>query len=463
MSHAATASSARRGFSGDRTDAAGPVVEALARGGPALPDLRDAGRAHAGAGAARAPRAIPTPATSRCSSELCGPVLARCLRDRHPHRQQLRRGQSARRGAAHRALAREHGLRAAARSRWSRATTSSGARAAPRCATRATGGAIAGATPPRSSAPTPISAPSRSPRRSPGADIVVTGRVADSVAGGRPAARTPSAGARDDWDRLAARRPWPAICSNAARRSPAAISPTRGYKDVPGLADVGYPIAEIDADGALRRSPSRRAPAAASTAHGQRAGAVRSARPGGLSHARRGARSHATSTVEELGPDRVRAARRARQAGAGDAEGDVCIDGGCARRGRDLLCRAARRGARAARGRGRCASGCAGGRSAELRVDLIGVLSVLGDDAGALAGRPAPARRATCGCALPRNRQDRADGRAACSTRSTRSTARSRRRRRRAPALTPRLASASCLIEREYARRRASPCSEDGA
>ena len=42
---------------------------------------------------------------------------------------------------------------------------------------------------------------------------------------------------------------WPATCSSAARRSPAATTPTPGYKDIPGLARLGYPIAEIDADG----------------------------------------------------------------------------------------------------------------------------------------------------------------------------------------------------------------------
>ena len=56
-------------------------------------------------------------------------------------------------------------------------------------------------------------------------------------------------------------------------------------------------------------------------------------------------------------------------------------------RGRDLVRRAARRGARAARGRG--AARAARRRSAPLRVDLIGVASVFGDDAGAwLAAQP---------------------------------------------------------------------------
>ncbi len=42
-----------------------------------------------------------------------------------------------------------------------------------------------------------------------------------------------------------------AICSNAAARSPAAISPTRAFKNVPGMADLGYPIAEIERGGSM--------------------------------------------------------------------------------------------------------------------------------------------------------------------------------------------------------------------
>ena len=69
-----------------------------------------------------------------------------------------------------------------------------------------------------------------------------------------------------------------------------------------------------------------------------------------------------------------------------------------ARRGRDLLCR--RRAPRRARASPRDVLRERLAALGTLRVDLIGVASVFGDDAGALArGAAAPARRATCACA----------------------------------------------------------------
>jgi hypothetical protein len=80
-----------------------------------------------------------------------------------------------------------------------------------------------------------------------GADIVVTGRVADSALALGPllhAFRWPG----DDWDRLAAG-------TLAGHLLECGAQVTGGYfadpgsKDVPGLAEVGYPIAEIDSNG----------------------------------------------------------------------------------------------------------------------------------------------------------------------------------------------------------------------
>ena len=47
---------------------------------------------------------------------------------------------------------------------------------------------------------------------------------------------------------------WPGTCSSAARRSPAATSPTRASRTCPISHAVGFPIAEIDADGCVARS-----------------------------------------------------------------------------------------------------------------------------------------------------------------------------------------------------------------
>ena len=82
-----------------------------------------------------------------------------------------------------------------------------------------------------------------------GADIVVTGRVADSALALGPLMH--AFGWRcDDWDRLAAG-------TLAGHLLECGSQITGGYfadppfKNVPGMADLGYPIAEIDADGGI--------------------------------------------------------------------------------------------------------------------------------------------------------------------------------------------------------------------
>ena len=80
-----------------------------------------------------------------------------------------------------------------------------------------------------------------------GADIVVTGRIADSALALGPLLHA-FRWRTDDWDRLAAG-------TLAGHLLECGAQVTGGYfadpgaKDVPGLAEVGYPIAEIDADG----------------------------------------------------------------------------------------------------------------------------------------------------------------------------------------------------------------------
>ena len=80
-----------------------------------------------------------------------------------------------------------------------------------------------------------------------GADIVVTGRVADSALALGPLLHTfrwPT----DDWDRLAAGTLAGHLLECGAQVTGGYFSDP-GYKDISGLADVGYPIAEIDANG----------------------------------------------------------------------------------------------------------------------------------------------------------------------------------------------------------------------
>jgi hypothetical protein len=83
-----------------------------------------------------------------------------------------------------------------------------------------------------------------------GADIVVTWARCRFRAGARTftarfSLALPMTGAGSLPARLRA------ICSNAARRSTGGYFADPGYKDVPGLAEVGYPIAEIDETGEI--------------------------------------------------------------------------------------------------------------------------------------------------------------------------------------------------------------------
>src|SRR5215510_11841563 len=79
------------------------------------------------------------------------------------------------------------------------------------------------------------------------ADIVVTGRVADSALALGPLLHAFRWSA-DDWDRLAAGTLAGHLLECGAQVTGGYFSDP-GYKDIPGLADVGYPIAEIDANG----------------------------------------------------------------------------------------------------------------------------------------------------------------------------------------------------------------------
>jgi len=235
------------GFSGDRTDAAPPVVDALvAAGGRSFLIFETlAERTLALAQLAR--RVDPERGYEPLLDELLRPVLARCLANgirivgnfgaANPH------------GAARRiaALAAELGL------------------APPRIAVVEGDDVGAAAQRPLLSEALGASADLDSVMKTmvcanaylgadaiadallAGAEIVVTGRVADPSLTVGPALAH-FGWRRDDWDRLA-RATMAGHLLECGAQVTGGYYADPGYKDVAGLADLGYPIAEIDADG----------------------------------------------------------------------------------------------------------------------------------------------------------------------------------------------------------------------
>ena len=230
------------GFSGDRTDAAGPVVDALvAAGGPAFLIFETlAERTLALAQLAR--RADPDAGYEPLLADMLRPVLARCLA--HGVRIVSNFGAANPVAAARRihALAQELGL------------------AAPRIAV-VEGDDVSGPAHrallaqalPAVDALQVVSANAYQGAEAiadallAGAQIVVCGRVADpSLAVGPALAHF--GWARDDWTRLA-RATMAGHLLECGTQVTGGYYADPGYKDVPDMAHLGYPIAEIDADG----------------------------------------------------------------------------------------------------------------------------------------------------------------------------------------------------------------------
>lgn len=227
------------GFSGDRTDAAGPVVRALAEaGGPAVLIFETlAERTLALAQLAR--RQDPEGGFEPLLDDLLRPVLAACLEA--GIRIVSNFGAANPSGAARHILrmARELGLRAprvavvegddlfspALRPLWQQAA---GERRV------VSANAYLGAEPIADALLA-------------GADIVVCGRVADPSLTVGPALAH-HGWARDDWQRLARATMAGHLLECGAQVSGGYYADP-GIKDVPGMASLGYPIAEIDADG----------------------------------------------------------------------------------------------------------------------------------------------------------------------------------------------------------------------
>jgi hypothetical protein len=231
------------GFSGDRTDAAAPLVrELIALGGPAVLIFETlAERTLALAQLAR--RADPQAGFEPLLDALLRPVLADCLS--HGIRIVSNFGAANPQGAAwHIAeLAQQLGARAPRIAVVIGDDLSGPAHAA----WRATATRSLAADQPLVSANAYIGAEAIADALLAGADIVVCGRVADPSLTVGPALAH-FGWARDDWDRIARATMAGHLLECGAQVSGGYYADP-GYKDVPGLAHIGFPIAEIEGNG----------------------------------------------------------------------------------------------------------------------------------------------------------------------------------------------------------------------
>jgi len=367
------------GFSGDRTDAAAPVVAALAAsGGPSVLIFETlAERTLALAQLAR--RSDPDGGYEPLLDELLRPVLGTCLEA--GIRIVSNFGAANPAGAARRiaTLAQDLGLRAP---RIAVVFGDDLGDAAHRPLLQAAlGPAIDGLR--VVSANAYVGAEAIADALIADADIVVCGRVADPSLTVGPALAH-FGWARDDWDRLA-RATMAGHLLECGAQVTGGYYADPGYKDVPGMARLGYPIAEIDAEGhcVITKAPSTGGRIDAHTVKEQLLYEVHDPAAyltpdvvADLSGAR----------VTELGPDRVRLDGVRGHPRPAELKVNVCHENGWLAEG-EISYAGARAEARA-----RLAADVLRERLAglgPLRVDLIGTHSLFGDDAGTFAATQA--------------------------------------------------------------------------
>lgn len=356
------------GFSGDRVDAAAPVVEALiASGGPAVLIFETlAERTLALAQLAR--RSNPDGGYEPLLDDLLRPVLARCLGA--GVRIVSNFGAANPVGAARRihALARELGLPPP------RIAVVEGDDLSPAARRSLWEGSAHGLQ--VVSANAYLGAEAIADALLEGAQIVVCGRVADPSLTVGPALAH-YRWRRDDWDRLARATMAGHLLECGAQVSGGYYADP-GLKDVPGLANLGYPIAEIDADGhcTITKPPGTGGRIDEHTVKEQ------------LLYEVHDPQAYLTpdvvadlgeAEVTQLGPDRVRLSGVRGHARPATLKVNICHETGWLAEG-EISYAGARAEARA-----RLAAQVLRERLhglGPLRVDLIGVSSIFGDDAG---------------------------------------------------------------------------------
>jgi hypothetical protein len=433
------------GFAGDRTDAAGPVVDALARcdGARFLMFETLAERTLALAQLER--RRDSSRGYNPSLERFIAPILARCLDagikivgnfgSANPHA-------AARRIAA---IAQDLGLRPP-RIAVVEGDDLMGRVTAAELAARETGGTLLAKAGEIISANLYLGARPIAQALDQGADVVVTGRVADSALVLGPLMH--AFGWRDDdWDRLAAGTLAGHLIECGAQVTGGYFADP-GVKDVPNLAEVGYPIAEIDRDGGIVIGKP-----AGSGGRVDRQTVIEQL----LYEIHDPAAYLAPDvvldltgvTVEEIAPDRVRVIGARGRPAPETLKATVCVDGGVL--GEAEISYA---GVNAA-ARARLAADIVLERLRQrapllaIRVDVIGVVSLLGS-AGAVpdiaaAGSSDIRLRFAAQAATQAEVDILLDEVEALYCAGPAGGAGVRRR------TTPRLASVSCLIERKFA------------
>jgi len=373
------------GFSGDRVDAAGPVVDTLVRrlaerGGSACLIFETlAERTLALAQLRR--RADPQTGYEPLLDALLRPVLARCLQHgihivsnfgaAHPEaaaRLIQRMARELGLAAPRIAVVRGDDLSAPAQRALLRAHLGTQVEALDIVSANAYIGAEA------------IAAALRA-----GAQIVVAGRVADPSLVVGPALAH-HGWAADDWDAIAGATMAGHLLECGAQVCGGYFADP-GYKDVPDLAHVGFPIAEIDARGGCVISKAEGTGGLVTLASVKEQLLYEVHDPAAYITPDVVADLSAAE-VEQLGPDRVALRGVRGHARTASLKVNVCFDAGWLAEGEISYA-----GARA-EGRARLAADVLRQRLPELtlRIDLIGVLSVMGDDAGRLLAAQAPGR-----------------------------------------------------------------------
>lgn len=367
------------GFSGDRTDAALPVVNALiASGGPAVLIFETlAERTLALAQLAR--RSDPEGGYEPLLDDLLRPVLGLCLQ--HGVRIVSNFGAANPAGAARRigALASELGLRTP------RIAVVHGDDLSHPSQRPVLVGAIGPGVHALKivSANAYLGAEAIADALLAGAEIVVCGRVADPSLTVGPALAH-FGWARDDWDRLARATMAGHLLECGAQVSGGYYADP-GYKDIPGLAHLGYPIAEIDADGhCVITKPS--GTGGRIDEHTVKEQLLYEVHDPAAYLTPDVVADISRATVQQLGPDRVQLRGVRGHARPASLKVNVCHENGWLAEG-EISYAGPRAEARA-----RLAAEVLRERLhglGPLRVDLIGVGSVLGDDAGRWLGAQA--------------------------------------------------------------------------